>query len=104
MDAKTLRAAADILMTMAAKAESTSSENPDNVNVWDGVNDGIPLPPGLVTDANRYGTRPDIGSPGWQIALRSYARQDGYAGNNNKYVRDRGLTPLWPDEKQPWEV
>lgn len=37
----------------------------------------------------------------WQCMLRRYAADDGQ--NRNQYVRDRGLTPRWPDEKQPWE-
>ena len=62
-----------------------------------------PLPEGLVTAANPYGTRADIGSPGWQVMLRTYARTDGKA-DRNAYVKDSNLIPLWPDTDQEWEA
>ena len=39
----------------------------------------------------------------WQAMLRRYAIDDG-KGDANVYVRDRGLTPRWPDARQPWET
>lgn len=39
---------------------------------------------------------------GWQTMLRQYAGRDGMS-NPNQYITDRGLTPMWGQQQQPWE-
>lgn len=71
-------------------------------NIYSGVKPSYgPVPAEFANPKDPYGTRPDIGSPGWQTTLRQWAAADGK--NRNQFVRDKGLTPIWPDEKQDWE-
>ena len=59
------------------------------------------IPEEFKNPNNPYGARDDIGSPGWQSILRVWAGDEGK--NRNTFVREKGLTPIWPDEKQAWE-
>ena len=61
-----------------------------------------PVPEQFKNPSDPYGARADIGSPGLQCSLRAYAFRDGKT-DVNQYVKDRGLTCIWPDVIQPEE-
>ena len=120
MDAKTLFDVAKYLGEQAekmalvervilGKAESPYAPNADFPTIGGGTNiytGSVPSYGPVPTEfqaANTYGTRPDIGSPGWQATLRTYALRDGKV-DANQYVKDRGLVCIWPDERQAWDV
>lgn len=115
MDAKTLRAVAEMLQLAAEEAEKGTLAAIERQRAT-GEGRGFvgnqmqqnfasgwgPLPDGLVTKENPYGTRADIGSPGNQVMLRVYARRQGLP-DRNSLIKGAKLTPLWPDDDQPWE-
>ncbi|MBK8916345.1 MAG: hypothetical protein IPM64_17410 [Phycisphaerales bacterium] len=102
---RALRAAADLLSAEAAKYEDPAAVPAPGSNIFAGVS--VPwadkVPPEFRNPAHPYGARPDIGSPGYQVSMREYARMDGKE-DRNAYLKDRGFTPIWPDTKQNWEA
>lgn len=106
--AKALRTAGNMLLAEAAKLEPSEPAVPQvgpgtgnifsaSKAVWEGH-----VPSEFQVGAGHMGTRPDIGGPGMQCDLRRYAVQDGKE-DRNAYIKDRKLTPIWPDTKQNWE-
>ena len=61
-------------------------------NAYGGPGSGAPY------DPRTPGYQPGAG---WQTMLRQYAMTDGRAPN--QYVQDRGLSPMWGDQRQSWE-
>jgi hypothetical protein len=62
-------------------------------NIYGGPGSGAPY------DPTTPGYQPGAG---WQTMLRQYAMRDGQS-NPNQYVTDRGLSPMWGGQQQPWE-
>lgn len=50
-----------------------------------------------------YEVNPQVGTTGWQLIMRRWARDEGLE-DNNTFVKQRGLRPLFPDAKQSWEA
>lgn len=61
-------------------------------NAFGGAGTGAPY------DPRTPGYQPGAG---WQTMLRQDAMSNG--ADPNQYIRDRGMTPMWGSEKQPWE-
>ena len=105
--AKVLRALAETLTVEAEKLDPVKLAMPEpSTNIFGPDRDGgigryVPQEFNFYTPDNPYGAHDSIGSPGWQVNLRSWAAADGM--NRNTFVREKGLTPIWPDEKQPFE-
>ena len=96
-----MKAQANVMAAVEALPTKTPTQTL-TPNIYAGAKPSYgPVPAEFQNPKDPYGTRPDIGSPGWQTMLRQWAADDGK--NRNAFVREKGLTPIWPDEKQDWE-
>jgi len=61
-------------------------------NIYGGPGTGAPY------DPRTQGYQPGAG---WQTMLRQYSM--GAGQNPNQYIQDRGMRPMWGDQRQSWE-